>query len=228
MTTISAAIFNVLADEIVRGVLKPGSKLEELPLAGRFKVSRTPIREVLRELASKGLVQLVPRKGVLVAEIGLEELSDLLEAECELEALCAQIAAHRMSLLEKKHLERIHELTTEAVDQDDEATYLALNHEFHNAISAGTHNHHIAQMIGNLRGRLSGFRQAQSQTEKRLVTSHSEHQSIVQAILSSDAPRAFEAMRLHNARLSSKVIEQLMKPKRSPLNSKPSSSRTKK
>lgn len=215
MTTISSSIFNVLADEIVSGVLKPGAKLEEIPLATRFKVSRTPIREVLRDLASKGLVQLVPRKGVLVAEIGLEELSDMLEAECELEALCAQIAAHRMSLLEKKKLERVHELTAIAVNKGDDASYLELNHEFHNLISAGTHNKLIAETVGNLRGRLSGFRQAQSKTEKRLQTSHAEHQSIVEAILNSDASLAFQKMRAHNARLSSKVIEQLSKPNRS-------------
>ena len=152
-----------------------------------------------------------PRKGVLVAQIGLEELSDMLEAECELEALCAQIAAHRMSLLEKKQLERVHELTAIAVSKGDDARYLELNHEFHNLISAGTHNKLIAETVGNLRGRLSGFRQAQSKTEKRLQTSHAEHQCIVDAILSSDAVIAFQKMRAHNARLSSKVIEQLSK-----------------
>ena len=211
MTTISVSIFNILSNEIVSGVLKPGAKLEEIPLATRFKVSRTPIREVLRDLASKGLVQMEPRKGVLVAQIGLEELSDMLEAECELEALCAQIAAHRMSLLEKKQLERVHELTAIAVSKGDDARYLELNHEFHNLISAGTHNKLIAETVGNLRGRLSGFRQAQSKTEKRLQTSHAEHQCIVDAILSSDAVIAFQKMRAHNARLSSKVIEQLSK-----------------
>jgi len=212
MTTISSSIFNVLAEEIVNGTLKPGSKLEEIPLATRFNVSRTPIREVLRNLASKGLVQLVPRKGVLVAQIGIEELSDMLEAECELEALCAQIAAHRMSLLEKKKLEHVHELTSLAVIKGDEVRYLELNHEFHNLISAGTHNQMISQTVGNLRDRLSGFRQAQSKTEKRLQTSHAEHQAIVDAILNSDASLAFKKMRTHNARLSSKVIEQLSKP----------------
>jgi len=194
MTTISVSIFNILANEIVSGVLKPGAKLEEIPLATRFKVSRTPIREVLRDLASKGLVQMEPRKGVLVAQIGLEELSDMLEAECELEALCAQIAAHRMSLLEKKQLERVHELTAIAVSKGDDARYLELNHEFHNLISAGTHNKLIAETVGNLRGRLSGFRQAQSKTEKRLQTSHAEHQCIVDTILRSDAVIAFHNM----------------------------------
>ena len=190
---------------------RSGDRLVESELAQMLGLSRTPIREVLRDLASKGLVQMEPRKGVLVAQIGLEELSDMLEAECELEALCAQIAAHRMSLLEKKQLERVHELTAIAVSKGDDARYLELNHEFHNLISAGTHNKLIAETVGNLRGRLSGFRQAQSKTEKRLQTSHAEHQCIVDAILSSDAVIAFQKMRAHNARLSSKVIEQLSK-----------------
>lgn len=214
MTTIASKIFHVLTEEIISGILKPGTRLEELPLANRFKVSRTPIREVLRDLAAKGLVQLVPRKGVLVANIGIDELSDMLEAECELEALCAQIAAHRMSLLEKKQLERIHKLADQAVKKSDPISYLELNNEFHHLICVGTHNQLLKEMVTNLRERLSGFRQAQSKTEKRLQTSHYEHQLIVDAILNSDARGAFQYMRSHNARLSSKVLEQLSSAKR--------------
>ena len=209
MTTIASNIFNILTEEIISGLLKPGTKLEEITLATRFKVSRTPIREVLRDLAAKGLVQLVPRKGVLVAKIGIEELSDMLEAECELEALCAQIAAHRMSLLEKKQLERVHELADQVVKKSDANAYLELNKKFHNLICLGTHNQLLNEIVGNLRTRLSGFRQAQSKTEKRLQISHHEHQLILEAILNSDAKAAFESMRAHNARLSSKVVEQL-------------------
>jgi DNA-binding GntR family transcriptional regulator len=209
MTTIASNIFNILTEEIISGLLKPGTKLEEIALATRFKVSRTPIREVLRDLAAKGLVQLVPRKGVLVAEIGIDELSDMLEAECELEALCAQIAAHRMSLLEKKQLERVHELADQVVKKSDANAYLELNKKFHNLICLGTHNQLLNEIVGNLRTRLSGFRQAQSKTEKRLQISHHEHQLILEAILNSDSKAAFESMRAHNARLSSKVVEQL-------------------
>jgi len=209
MTTIASNIFNILTEEIISGLLKPGTKLEEIALATRFKVSRTPIREVLRDLAAKGLVQLVPRKGVLVAEIGIDELSDMLGAECELEALCAQIAAHRMSLLENKQLERVHELADQVVKKSDANAYLELNKKFHNLICLGTHNQLLNEIVGNLRTRLSGFRQAQSKTEKRLQISHHEHQLILEAILNSDAKAAFESMRAHNARLSSKVVEQL-------------------
>ena len=209
MTTIASNIFNILTEEIISGLLKPGTKLEEIPLATRFKVSRTPIREVLRDLAAKGLVQLVPRKGVLVAKIGIDELADMLEAECELEALCAQIAAHRMSLLEKKQLERVHELAEEVVKKADPSAYLELNKQFHHLICLGTHNQLLNEMVSNLRSRLSGFRQAQGKTEKRLQISHHEHQLIVDAILNSDATAAFQSMRAHNARLSSKVLEQL-------------------
>ena len=73
----------------------------------------------------------------------------------------------------------------------------------------GTHNQLLNEIVTNLRGRLSGFRRAQSKTEKRLQISHCEHQLIVDAILNSDARGAFQYMRSHNARLSSKVLEQL-------------------
>lgn len=105
MTTTTSVnrIYKSIAEQIITGNLQPGEKLEEKVLASRFGVSRTPIREALRELSARGLINLIPRRGGMVAEIGLERLSDMLDAECELEGLCARLAAMRMTALEKGH-----------------------------------------------------------------------------------------------------------------------------
>ncbi len=209
MPTIAARIFHSLAEEIVNGALQPGTKLDEQLLADRFQVSRTPVREALREMGARGLIELIPRRGGVVANIGITELTDMLEAECEVEALCAQLAAQRMSTLEKKQLERMHDQAQRMVAAADQAGYLAQNRKFHDLICAGTHNNTIAGMVRGLRDRLSAFRQAQSGTEKRLEVSHAEHESVVRAILDSDGAGAYAAMRDHNARLSSRVLERL-------------------
>ena len=210
MPTIAARIFHSLAEEIVNGALQPGTKLDEQILADRFQVSRTPVREALREMGARGLIELIPRRGGVVANIGMTELADLLEAECEVEALCAQLAAQRMSTLEKKQLERLHDQSRQLVAAADQAGYLTQNRKFHDLICAGTHNNTIAGMVRGLRDRLSAFRHAQSGTEKRLEVSHSEHKRVVRAILASDGPGAYAAMRDHNARLSSWVLERLV------------------
>jgi DNA-binding GntR family transcriptional regulator len=209
MPTITARIFNSLAEDIISGALLPGTKLEEKHLAERFQVSRTPVREALREMGARGLIELIPRRGGVVANIGLAELADMLEAECEVEALCAQLAAQRMSTLEKKQLEGLHQDAQELVNAGNQAAYLAQNRRFHDLICAGTHNHTIAGMVRGLRDRLSAFRHAQAGTEKRLAVSHAEHDAVVRAILACDGASAYAAMRSHNARLSTRVLDRL-------------------
>src|ERR1700749_1078631 len=86
-----------LADEIVRGALAPGSPLDETEIARRFNVSRTPVREALRQLAASGLVDARAHRGAVVARPSLERRTGMFEAMAELEALCASLAAQRVS-----------------------------------------------------------------------------------------------------------------------------------
>lgn len=207
--TIAARIYKALAEQIIAGTLGPGEKIEERVLAQQFQVSRTPIREALRELKARGLVQIMPRRGAVVAQIGVERLAQLLEADCELEALCARRAAESMTAMEKKELELLHEQSAQFVAADDENGYLSVNRQFHELICTGTHNDVLASMAQELRDRLAPFRQAQSRVAGRLELSHEEHSTIVAAIVAGNAEAAYLAMRNHNARLSTHVIRLL-------------------
>src|SRR5207253_5873840 len=93
-----------LADEIVRGALPPGASLDETEIARRFNVSRTPVREALRQLAVSGLVEARPHRGAVVARPSLDRLTAMFEAMAELEALCAGLAAERMAAAERHAL----------------------------------------------------------------------------------------------------------------------------
>jgi DNA-binding GntR family transcriptional regulator len=207
METISMKIYRILADEIISGLLAPGQSLEEIALSERFQVSRTPIRQALRELSARGLIELRPRKGGVVVSISIDELADMLEAMCELEALCCRICAERMSAVQKKQLELIHLQAQECLERGDEDAYLELNKKFHHLISAGAHNKSLTDTMEHLRKRLAQFRAAQSGVEKRLSISHEEHEAIISAILASDAEKSYIAMRNHATRLSIHVLE---------------------
>lgn len=213
MTTIVTRIYKSLAEQIISGDLQPGQKLEEKILASRFGVSRTPIREALRELGARGLIDLIPRRGGVVVQVGLDRLSDMLDAECEIEALCAKLASQRMTALEKGQLRSIHEQAKALVGDNDETDYLTLNQEFHDLICAGAHNATLGLITRDLRDRLAPFRQTQSnEFGQRLARSHEEHNRIIDAIQRGAANEAYEAMRDHNARLSTGVLRLLRQP----------------
>ena len=93
-----------LADEIVRGTLAPGAALDETELARRFRVSRTPVREALRQLAASGLIESRAHRGCVVARPDHEHLIGMFEAMAELEALCAGLAAARITPAERHSL----------------------------------------------------------------------------------------------------------------------------
>lgn len=210
MPTIATRIYKELAGQIISGALAPGQKLEEKQLTQQFGASRTPIREALRELAARGFIELVPRRGGVVTRIGLDQLIDMLEAECEVEALCARLAAQRMTALEKSEIEAILAKLESIMAAGNYAAYIELNQELHSRICGGAHNATISAMTRELRDRLAPFRQSQIETvEERLTRSMREHHDIVNAIVAGNPEEAYEAMRRHNARLSVGVLNLL-------------------
>ena len=97
------------ADAIVTGVLAPGERLDEQTLAARYEVSRTPVREAIRQLAATGLIEVRPRRSAVVAAMTVEQLESLFIAMGELEATCARLSAMQMTPIERRRLQVQHE-----------------------------------------------------------------------------------------------------------------------
>jgi len=186
-----------LADEIVRGQLPPGAPLDETEIARRFSVSRTPVREALRQLGASGLIETRAHRGAVVARPTLERLNGMFEAMAELEALCAGLAAERMTAIERARLEAIHEELRLLSHAGNPERFHEVNERFHNAIYAGSHNDHIAEMTLATRVRVQPFRRAQFRNLGRLAKSHAEHDCVVVAIMRGDRNGAAGAMRTH-------------------------------
>src|SRR5579864_6208745 len=192
-----------LADEIVRGALAPGAALDETDIARRFSVSRTPVREALRQLAASGLVDARAHRGAVVARPSLERLTGMFEAMAELEALCAGLAAERMLPAERHRLEAIHQELRVLSHAGDPESFHEFNERFHGAIYAGSQNGHIAEITLATRARVQPFSRAQFRNLGRLAKSHAEHDRVVLAILRGDRIGAANAMRAHIVRVHS-------------------------
>ncbi|RLE12412.1 GntR family transcriptional regulator, partial [Candidatus Aerophobetes bacterium] len=95
--TITSVVVRHLEDAILKGKIKKGTRLVERELAEKFKVSRLPIREALRELQAAGLVRIVPRKGAVVSQISLEEVKEIYAVKCLIESFAAGEAAKRIT-----------------------------------------------------------------------------------------------------------------------------------
>ena len=186
-----------LADEIVRGTLRPGSALDETDIARRFSVSRTPVREALRQLVASGLVEARAHRGAVVAQPSIDRLSGMFEAMAELEALCAGLAAERMTPAERHRLEAVHEELRVLSHAGNPDRFHEVNERFHNTIYAGSQNGYIAEITLATRVRVQPFRRAQFRNLGRLAKSHAEHDRVVVAILRGDRIGAAAAMRAH-------------------------------
>ncbi len=186
-----------LSNAILSGEFGPGARLDEQQLAGRFGVSRTPVREALRQLATSGLIDLRPRRGAVVASVTPEQLQMMFAAMAEMEAACARLAALNMTEAERQGLRQLQHTMGDLVKNGDPDAYADANTAFHHAIYAGSHNEVILDFTSRLRSRLDPFRRAQFRTSGRLSRSWEEHESVVRAILANDATEAHAAMLRH-------------------------------
>jgi|JI10StandDraft_1071094.scaffolds.fasta_scaffold191804_2 DNA-binding GntR family transcriptional regulator len=186
-----------LAEEILSGRIGPGVRLDEQGLADRFGVSRTPVREALRQLAATGLVEARPHKGVVVTTPSPTALAESFEVMAELEAACAALAARRMPAALRRSLARVHGRLRTLADAGDPEDYAALNLEFHDTIWQGSGNATLAAMTADVRRRVGPFRRLQFRLAGRLQRSWEEHDAVVRAIEQGDAAGARAAMLGH-------------------------------
>ncbi len=186
-----------IADEIVLGNFAPGSRLDEVSLAARFSVSRTPIREALKQLAIMGLVDTRPNRGSVVAELSVDQLDQMFEAIGELEAACARHAALRMTEADRAHMLELHAEGRAAMQTGDIDRYDAANLELHATIIRGCYNPVLIEMATSLRHRVSPFRRTQFRNLERMGESFEEHSVIVEAILAHDVITTYREMRSH-------------------------------
>jgi DNA-binding GntR family transcriptional regulator len=186
-----------LADEILSGRLTAGARLDEAGLARRFEVSRTPVREALRELAALGLVQTRAHSGAAVATLTTERLGEMFEAVAELESLCARLCALKMTPTERYRLEELHHHCGSLVRRNDAELYHEANADFHAVIRNGCHNAALEEAMATMRRRFSPLSRIQFRGEGRLADSYAEHDEVVRAVLRGNAEAAFQTMRRH-------------------------------
>jgi DNA-binding GntR family transcriptional regulator len=186
-----------IADDIAMGIFSPGHRLDETLLASKFQVSRTPVREALKQLAITGLVVYRPNRGSVVAEMTPVQLDQMFEVMGELEATCARHAALRMTEDERQTLADLHSQSRLAIQNQDAEAYDAINRDLHTVIIHGCHNPVLIDIVLGLRNKISSFRRTQFRNLERMSASYEEHALIVEALMARDVVTCYREMRGH-------------------------------
>jgi len=184
---------------ILTGEYRPGERLDEVQLAGRFEVSRTPIREALMQLSAIGLVEIRPRRGAVVVDPGPERIFEMFEVMAELEAMAGAMAARRHQEHDRAAMVDALGQCQAAAESDDTDRYYYENEIFHRAIYAASHSGFLEEQCTGLHRRLRPYRRLQLRVRNRMSVSLAEHQQIVEAILAGDADAARARLRAHIA-----------------------------
>jgi DNA-binding GntR family transcriptional regulator len=195
--TLKATVVRRLEEEIVSGVLPPGTRLDEVQLAERYGLSRTPLREALAQLAASGLIEIKPRAGAYVTQLSPRAMIECLSYTAEVEAIAAMWAASRMTAYERTTLSDLQTRAADSVERGDSDSYFDQNRAFHEAIYAGAHNSYVQEAAERLFLRGAPYRRLQLRQRGRLATSHAEHRAIAEAILAEDGVGAANAIRSH-------------------------------
>jgi len=200
LRTAADRVFEALQDAIVRGEIPPGSRVGETELAVRFGTSRGPLREALRRLESRHLVERTPHVGIRIASLGYAALIEIYFVREALEGMAARLAALHMTDAEVAGLKALlaaHE-QDEALKADTAYFQQEGDLDFHYRIIQGSHNAALAEMlIGELYHRIRMYRYQVSAYANRPKKAFGEHQRIVEAIEARDGDLAEMLMRRH-------------------------------
>lgn len=195
--TLTDKVYESLREDILSNRLPPGQPLQEASIARALGVSRGPVREALRKLASEGLVNLEPRRGASVSSLTKEEFLDAYRVREALEVLAIQLATPR---LEQNDLSRLMELQREmraAAEQEDVERFFRTNTEFHTLFVDKSGNLMLQDMFYPLMDQMRRYRLRSMNLRGGLMRSCDEHDAILEAVASKDAERAAELLREH-------------------------------
>lgn len=188
-----------LRSDIIKGTYKDGERLVEPKLAEMLGISRTPIREALRQLENEGFVEIVPRKGAVVKELTLKDIDDLYAIKANLEGLAAKQATENIS---EKAIEKLNNINEKFYKISSGKTniieeYLKYNLDFHNTFIVLSKNHKLVEVLKGLDKNFQRLKSILVSKSDRAEEAKKEHDEIIKAFSTKDPDLAEKTVRWH-------------------------------
>jgi DNA-binding GntR family transcriptional regulator len=198
-----------LRDLIVEGDIEPGARISERLLCERFGVSRTPLREALKVLASEGLVDLLPNRGARVARLEEKDVEDMFEVMAAIEALSGRLACARIGESALAEIHALHHQMLVHYMRRQLPEYFRLNQAIHQAIVDATENPVLKATYLGLSGRIRRARYLANMSDERWAAAVAEHEDILIALSERDGEKLARILDAHLKNKSTVVRDSL-------------------
>ncbi len=196
-----------LRQRIVEGDIAPGTKLNERELAEQLEVSRTPLREAIKMLAAEGLVELLPNRGAVAAQLSAQDVADTFEVIAGLEGQSGELAAQRITDAELDEIRALHFEMMAAFTRRDLSSYYGLNAQIHERINAAARNPVLTKTWCTVNARLQALRFRSNFDERKWARAVEEHAQMVERLAARDAPGLRSLMVRHLEHKRDAVLE---------------------
>jgi len=190
-------VYRILKSKIINGLFKPGDKLLESRIANQLGVSRTPVREALRQLAAAGFVKMNPNQAIIVSNISIKDLREVMQIRGVLEGLAARLATPLITEKKIKVLETCNEKMEKFISKNNVFAFGEESNKFHSVILEVCGNYRLIQIRENLAEQIYKYRNVSLHILGRPESALKEHKEITEALKQGDADKADTLSKKH-------------------------------
>jgi DNA-binding GntR family transcriptional regulator len=183
--------------KIITCAFKPGEYINELQLSSLLKIGRTPVHQALDRLMVEGMVDVIPRKGVIVKPVSLNEVLQIIEVRLINECYCARLAAERASDADLAEMEDVLKRAKHWTSLRNVVNMMLLDREFHLLVAQAAKNDVVAELLRALHERSLRFWFISLNEPRQYERVHEQHDAILQAVRRRDPDKAEAEMRRH-------------------------------
>lgn len=195
--TIRSQVYQAIRQQIISGAYPPGFWLQEQEIAASLQVSRSPVREALRQIVSDGLADEIPNKGVFVRTLTRRDVDELCELRVLIEGYSIRRGYAHCTPEQKEEMEKLLQAMEQAHVRGDVEQYIELDSQMHMLFVEQCGNRLLQDMYKRAYWMVQRFRVYSLKSEDRFRRSLAEHRQIMEAILSGDWEKAVEQDRIH-------------------------------
>jgi DNA-binding GntR family transcriptional regulator len=189
--------YEAIKDRIITCEFKPGECINEASVSALLGLGRTPVHQALDRLMIEEMVQVIPRKGVIVKPIILQDVMQMIDIRMINETQCARLAATRADDSHIEGLSKVLDRARNAIDGRDIRKMMMLDREFHQLLGGASRNFELAEVLRKLNERSLRFWFISFTTPDHHHSFQRQHEAVFDAICRHDADAAEGAMREH-------------------------------